>query len=58
MRSVKIINKDQLNEKELESLTNEISLLDGLSHPNIMKHIETYNDDKRLYLVMDSLTNN
>lgn len=58
MRSVKIIYKDQLNEKELQNLINEISLVDNLTHPNIMKHIETFCDDTRLYLVMDNLTSN
>ena len=32
---------------------NEVSILNNLDHPNIVKYFETYDDKKYLYLVME-----
>jgi calcium-dependent protein kinase len=32
---------------------NEITILHALDHPNICKYVETYDDPKFLYLVME-----
>ena len=34
-------------------MMDEIATLNKLDHPNIVKYIETYNDAKYIYLVME-----
>lgn len=35
------------------ALHQEVSILQSLDHPNIVKYYETYEDDKFIYLVME-----
>jgi calcium-dependent protein kinase len=37
---------------DLASLKNEVGVMQTIDHPNIVKYIETYNDERYLYLVM------
>ena len=55
MRSVKIIYKNQLSDKEMERLINEISLVYGIESENIMKIIGTYSDDQRIFMVQSGI---
>jgi calcium-dependent protein kinase len=50
---VKILKKDQLNEKEVDRILHEIEILKKLDHPNILKLYEFYEDTKRFYLVTE-----
>lgn len=53
--AVKIIDKKSLKGKE-EALHMEISVLQKVRHPNIVKLREMYDDKTRLYLVMELVT--
>lgn len=55
VRSVRIINKGKLADKELEKLCNEVKILKCLSHPNIIKFYGAYSDDTKIYIVCESL---
>ncbi|XP_065909896.1 calcium/calmodulin-dependent protein kinase type 1-like [Dysidea avara] len=50
--AIKIIDKKQLKGKE-EALQNEIEVLRKVSHPNIVKLYEMYDDKSKVYLVME-----
>jgi len=51
--AVKVINKVDMDEEDLESLKTEVSILQRVDHPNIVKYYETYDDTKNIYLVME-----
>jgi len=51
--AVKIIPKTNLLENDKDNIKVEIQLLSKLNHPNIIKLIETFEDDENLYLVME-----
>lgn len=53
LRAVKIIFKDQSDKEDQERLINEVDILKGLDHPNIMKIIEFYQDAKAFYIVSE-----
>ena len=53
-RAVKIFRKvNYVNKVSQAKLRNEIDILRGLDHPNIVKMYEYFEDDKRLYVVME-----
>lgn len=37
----------------MDQIVHEVSSLNKLDHPNIVKYFETYNDSKYIYLVME-----
>ena len=51
--AIKVIAKEKLSAEEIESLHQEVSILQTLDHPNIVKYYETYEDQKFVYLVME-----
>ena len=52
-RAVKILRKTSMNEFEKEMLKGEIVNLKKLDHPNILKMYESYECEKRYYIVTD-----
>jgi len=50
--AVKIMNLKKL-EEHLDSIREEIAILNKLDHPNVVKYYETYIDKKFIYLVME-----
>ncbi len=40
-------------ENKLDQIMEEVSILNTLDHPNIVKYFETYDDKKYIYLVME-----
>ena len=52
-RAVKVLRKNLLDEKEMDMLKNEISILKLMDHPNIVKMYEFLEDDKRIYIVTE-----
>lgn len=56
MRAVKIIHKAQTSKEEQERLMNEVSILQRLDHPNIIKIFEFYQDDRFFYIVTELCT--
>ena len=55
IRAMKIIKKEQCDEAQLASLTNEINILRQLDHPSIVKLYEVYQDNSHFYLVTEYL---
>ncbi|XP_051164923.1 calcium/calmodulin-dependent protein kinase type 1 isoform X2 [Leptopilina boulardi] len=53
--AVKIIDKKALKGKE-DSLENEIKVLRRLTHPNIVRLLETFEDKHKVYLIMELVT--
>ena len=56
LRAVKIIAKLQTNKNELDRITNEVTILQKLDHPNIIKIFEFYEDDRFFYIVTELCT--
>ena len=50
-RAVKVLKKGTMDRDEKRMLHNEIKILKGLDHPNIIKMFEVFEDDKRVYIV-------
>jgi calcium-dependent protein kinase len=50
--AIKTIDKTGLSKDELDDIMNEVTILNQLDHPNIVKYYETYDDMRFLYLVM------
>ena len=53
LRAVKILRKVRMDEKEKLAMENEIEILKTLDHPNILKIHESYECEKRYYIVTD-----
>lgn len=53
--AIKVLDKEKMGEN-LENIIDEIATLHTLDHPNIVKYYETYNDCKKIYLVMEYVT--
>jgi len=53
LRAVKILRKVRMDEKETAAMQNEIGILKNLDHPNILKIHESYECEKRYYIVTD-----
>jgi len=52
--AIKVINKKEMSPEDLAEIMDEVSILQQLDHPNIVKYFETYDDVKYLYLVMQN----
>ena len=55
IRALKEISKEKilLDDENSEEIRNEISVLKGLDHPNIMKIYEFYEDKEKMYLITE-----
>lgn len=51
--AIKVISKKNLSEADIEEIHQEVSILQSLDHPNIVKYYETYEDVDFIYLVME-----
>lgn len=51
--AIKIINKYNLNEKQLNNISNEINIMRTLKHQNVLKLIEYFNFNDYCYLVLE-----
>lgn len=53
--AVKIIRKDKINEHQIliELMKNELQILEGTSHPNIMRVYELLHDDKFYFIISE-----
>ena len=53
--AVKILLKELMPDIELELIKEEIAILSSLDHPNVVNYIESFEDDRYLYLVMENI---
>ncbi|XP_053551445.1 MAP/microtubule affinity-regulating kinase 3-like [Bombina bombina] len=51
--AVKIINKDDMEEEELDLLFKEVNIMQTLDHPNIVKFHEAIDTPSALFVIMD-----
>jgi len=51
--AVKILIKETLNADTIALARDEIAILAILDHPNIVKYVESYEDDRYMYIVME-----
>lgn len=51
--AIKIIQKKKMNQKDINDVYQEIEILKTLDHPNIVKLIDFFEDDKCIYIVME-----
>lgn len=56
LRAVKIITKASQTKEEQDRLINEVDILRGLDHPNIIRIFEFYQDEKYFYIVTELCT--
>lgn len=54
-RVMKIVKKNTLTKEEMLTLLNEIYILQGLDHPNIVKIYEVFADEYKIYVVTEYL---
>ena len=47
------MSKRHLSLEEVQGIANEVKIIRGLDHPNIVKYFETYDDTTYSYLVME-----
>ena len=55
--AVKILIKDQLDQETIALARDEIAILAMLDHPNIVKYVESYEDERYMYIVMEYIKN-
>jgi serine/threonine protein kinase len=53
--AVKIVLKELIPERELAVMREEIAILSSLDHPNVVNYIESFEDQKYLYIVMENV---
>lgn len=51
--AIKVINKTDLNQKQLNNIKNEIAIMKKVKHPNILRLIEAHNTPQNCFLVLD-----
>ena len=56
--AIKLLEKSKITEKEdLKRINREISIVKKLSHPNIIKINEIFENEKNYYIIMDYCSN-
>merc|ERR1711935_1188753 len=55
LRCVKKLSKKDLTEEEKNKLVEEVAILKSLDHPNIVKVLEFYQNDKYFFIVTEYL---
>ena len=53
--AVKIMFKEELSHEDIDLVNEEVAILAMLDHPNVVRYIESYEDDTNLYIVMEYL---
>lgn len=50
--AIKILDKKVMDKEDIETVKNEVGVMLTIDHPNIVKYIEQYQDERFVYLVM------
>ena len=53
--AVKIMIKESLDPLSLDLAREEVAILAMFDHPNIVKYVESYEDNRYMYIVMEHL---
>ena len=53
--AVKIMMKETLDPDVMKLAREEVGILAMLDHPNIVKYVESYEDNRYMYIVMEYL---
>ena len=53
--AVKIMFKEDLTAEVAELVNEEVQILAGLDHPNVVRYKESYEDENNLFIVMEYL---
>lgn len=53
--AVKIMFKEELTYEDIELVNEEVTILAMLDHPNVVRYIESYEDETNLFIVMEFL---
>lgn len=48
-----MLDKKHMDKTDITALRFEIGIMETIDHPNIVKYLETYDDKRFLYLVME-----
>ena len=51
--AVKVLSKKKMTEEDLIGMQTEIEILKSLDHPNVVKLIDVYEDERHICLVME-----
>ena len=54
--AIKIVKKEKVKKSKHADFMNELTILESLDHPNIIKTLEVYEDNTKFYLVMEYLS--
>lgn len=54
--AVKVLSKRKMSDEEKEAMQTEIEILKQLDHPNIVKLLDVYEDERHWCLVMELMT--
>lgn len=52
---MKVLKKENMDEAEMATMLNEINILKGIDHTNIVKIYEYFEDAKRFYIVQENI---
>lgn len=53
--AVKILDRSKMDEEHQKGLRHEVSILQALSHPNIVKALDFFEEPERFYVVMECI---
>jgi len=54
--ALKIVRKERLEELYLKIMKDEIAIMTKFNHDNVIKYIESYEDDRYMFIVMEAMT--
>ena len=54
--AVKVLLKDGRSNRSLACVRKEISILSLMDHPNVIRYIESFEDDRYMYIVTEYLS--
>ena len=52
--AIKVLDKRQMKPSDLTQLKCEIKIMQTIDHPNIVNYLETYDDGRYIYIVMET----
>lgn len=53
--AVKIIRKERVNANQMQIMKDEIAIMSRFDHAHVIKHIESYEDENYVFMIMEAL---